>query len=35
VFFRYVGIAMLSRVWFNVDIVWAVALIVAGAITLA
>lgn len=31
-FFRYVGIALLPRVWVNVDLVWAIALIVAGVI---
>jgi hypothetical protein len=30
IFFRYVGIALLRRVWFNVDIVWSAALIGAG-----
>jgi hypothetical protein len=34
VFYRYVGLALLHRVWFNVDLVWAMALIVAGAIAL-
>jgi len=33
-FYRYFGLALLHRVWFNVDIVWAAALIVAGVITL-
>jgi len=34
VFYRYVGLALLRRVWFNVDLVWAVALIVTGTIAL-
>ena len=34
VFYRYVGLALLRRVWFNVDLVWALALIAAGLITL-
>ena len=33
-FYRYLGLALLNKVWFNVDIVWAVALIIAGLITL-
>ena len=35
VFYRFVGVSMLRQVWFNVDIVWAAALIAAGAITIA
>lgn len=35
IFFRYVGIALLPRVWFNVDLVWGIALIVAGVIAIA
>lgn len=34
VFYRYVGLALLGRVWFNVDLVWAVALIAAGIIAI-
>ena len=34
IFYRYVGIALLQRVWFNVDLVWAVALIAAGVISI-
>ena len=33
VFYRYVGLKLLRRVWFNVDLVWAAALVLAGAIT--
>ena len=33
-FYRYLGLTMLRQVWFNVDIVWALALIAAGLITL-
>ncbi len=32
IFYRYIGLALLRRVWFNVDLIWAVALIAAGAI---
>ena len=34
IFYRYVGLALLPRVWFNVDLVWGVALIAAGVIAL-
>jgi len=34
VFYRYFGLALLHRVWFNVDVVWAAALIVAGLFTI-
>jgi len=30
IFYRFVGLALLRRVWFNMDIVWATALIAAG-----
>ena len=30
--YRFVGLALLRRVWFNRDIVWATALIAAGTI---
>lgn len=35
IFFRYIGVALLHRLWFNVDIVWAVALIAAGVIAVS
>lgn len=34
VFYRYFGLTLLRRVWFNVDVVWAAALILAGIVTL-
>jgi len=34
VFYRYVGVAMLRSVWFNVDLVWGAVLIAAGIIAL-
>ena len=33
-FYRFFGLTLLRQVWFNVDIVWAVALIIAGIITI-
>lgn len=33
--YEWVGVAMLRKAWLNLDIVWALALIVAGAITLS
>jgi hypothetical protein len=30
IFYRYLGLALLTRVWFNVDLFWAGALIAAG-----
>ena len=32
--YEKVGLAILRRAWLNLDLVWAAALIVAGAITL-
>jgi hypothetical protein len=34
IFYRFVGLALLRRVWFNVDLLWAVALIAAGVIAI-
>lgn len=34
IFYRYVGLTLLRQIWFNVDLVWAVVLILAGLITL-
>ncbi len=31
--YRYVGVAFLRRAWFNLDLVWGLALIVAGIVT--
>lgn len=33
--FEKVGLAILRRAWFNVDRVWAISLVVSGAVTLA
>jgi hypothetical protein len=33
--YRYVGVGILRRAWFNLDLLWAVLLIVAGGISLA
>jgi hypothetical protein len=33
--YRYLGLKFVSRSWFNLDTVWAVSLIVVGAISLA
>ena len=35
VVFEKVGLAILRRAWFNVDRVWAISLVVSGAVTLA
>ena len=35
VVYRKVGLAILRRAWFNLDVIWAAALLVAGAVTLA
>jgi hypothetical protein len=35
VVYRKLGLALLRRAWFNLDVVWAAALIVAGVVTLA
>ena len=34
VVYRYVGLAFLRRAWINLDVLWGVALIVAGVVTL-
>ena len=34
IFYSYLGLRMLRHVWFNVDVVWAIALIAAGIIAL-
>jgi hypothetical protein len=34
VVYRKVGLAILRRAWFNLDLVWAVALIATGAVAL-
>lgn len=34
IFYRFLGLALLSRIWFNVDLLWAAALIAAGAIAM-
>jgi hypothetical protein len=33
--YRYLGLQYLSRSWFNLDAVWALSLILVGAIALA
>jgi hypothetical protein len=33
--YRYVGVAMLRRAWINLDLVWALALVVTGIVALA
>ena len=35
VVFEKVGLAILRRAWFNVDRVWAISLVISGAVTLA
>ena len=35
VVYRYLGLAFVRRAWFNLDAVWAVSLIVAGAVGMA
>jgi hypothetical protein len=32
--YRYVGVGFLRRAWFNIDVAWAVALVLTGALTL-
>ena len=34
VVYRFVGVSLLHQMWFNVDVVWAIALIAAGIITI-
>ena len=34
IFYRYLGLTLLRQVWFNTDIVWAIALIAAGIVAL-
>src|SRR5690349_11023548 len=34
VVYRYVGLAFLRRAWFNLDLLWGLALIIAGILTL-
>jgi hypothetical protein len=34
VVYRYVGLGILRKAWFNVDLVWAAALVVTGVLTL-
>ena len=33
--YRYLGLKFLSRSWFNLDVIWAVSLILVGALSLA
>jgi hypothetical protein len=33
--YRYLGLALLRRSWFNLDLLWAVLLIIAGVVALA
>ena len=33
--YRYLGLQFVSRSWFNLDMIWAVSLILVGAIALA
>ena len=33
-FYRFLGLALLTRIWFNVDLLWAIALIAAGTIAI-
>jgi hypothetical protein len=35
VVFRWLGVGLLRRAWINLDVIWAVALIVSGVLTLA
>jgi hypothetical protein len=35
VVYRKVGLAILRKAWFNLDVIWAGALLVTGAVTLA
>ena len=32
--YRYLGLKVVSRSWFNLDVVWAVSLILVGALSL-
>jgi len=34
VVFEKVGLAILRRAWFNVDRLWAISLVISGAVTL-
>ena len=34
VVYEKVGLAILRRAWFNLDVVWAIALVITGALTL-
>lgn len=34
VVYEKVGLAILRRAWFNLDVVWAVALVITGVVTL-
>jgi hypothetical protein len=33
--YRYLGLTFVSRSWFNLDAIWAVSLILVGALALA
>ena len=33
--YRYLGLKFVSRSWFNLDVTWAVSLILVGALALA
>ena len=33
--YRYLGLKFVSRSWFNLDAIWAVSLILVGAVALA
>ena len=33
--YRYLGLKFVSRSWFNLDITWAVALVLVGALSFA
>jgi hypothetical protein len=33
--YRYLGLRFVSRSWFNLDVIWAVSLILVGAAALA
>jgi hypothetical protein len=34
IFYRFLGLALLTRIWFNVDLLWAIALIAAGVVAM-
>lgn len=34
IFYRFIGLALLTRIWFNVDLLWAIALIAAGVVAM-